>query len=227
MSVVNGKNVVLSVNRSGQWQPVACNAVCALHLQRDFLETTFRDTGKNRTFIPYKATVTLDGSGPIEYDSAFTAHDVILLWQAAELIQWRFQLTDDKGHAAITKEYTGYGYFRNVNVTGDVQQPGMCDYEILSSGDTTGMDVGLPGGGGATEFFEETYHPDEGETLIGNGAWIGASMVEVLRNGIGLDILTGGTATLGEQVVFDSVAGTLTFGLAFGPDEYVQVIWGT
>lgn len=229
MSVVNGKDVVLSINRSGDWQAVACNAVCSMHFEREFLETTFRDSTDIRTFVPFKGTISLDGSGPIEYDAAFTADDIINLWYASTLIQWTFVLTDGNGHDPIEKEYTGYGYLKSVDLTGDVQQAAMCDYTIIVSGDITGIDEGVGGGGsGATDFYEETFTEFvDGQTVLGSGEWIGVTMIEVLRNGVGLEILTSGTATEGSQVLYNSVAGTLTFGAEMGEGEYVQIIWGS
>ena len=51
-------------------------------------------------------------------------------------------------------------------------------------------------------------------------------MIEVMRNGIGLHIITSGTPT-GQQVTFDAIAGSLTFLPELGFEEYIQIIYST
>lgn len=224
MSVISGKNVVLSINRGGTYYAVACNSVCAMKMDRDFLETTFRDSGDIRTYVPFKGTISITGSGPIEFDASFTAQNVVDLWANAELIQWSFELTDDKGHSTISKEYTGYGYFKSVSLTGDVQQAASCDYEIIVSNDITGIDGGIIGGN-LTNFYTLEYDATGGETFISDDDWIGATIMEVLRNGVGLELITSGTPT-GSQALINDTTNIIEFGLALGAGEYIQVIWG-
>lgn len=223
MSVINGKDVILSIQKGAAFYPVACNAVCSLSFQRDAIETTFRGTGDIRGFVPGKALITIEGSGAIEYAADYTASDVIDAWLFKQTINWEFVLTDSKGHATITKTYAGSGFFTSVTLTGDVQQAASCDYTIQVNGAISGaVDPGTLPPVLQTLFYTATG----GETSLYNDAWVDGDMIEVTRNGIGLEIISTGTPTP-SQVLYDPGSGTLTFStdLPFGSGEYIQTIF--
>lgn len=223
MSVVNGKDVILSVQKGAAMYPIACNAVCTLNFQRDAIETTFRGTGDIRGFVPGKCTITLDGSGPIELAGSYTASDLIDALLFKQALNWEFVLTDSKGHATISKTYAGTGFFTSAIITGDVQQAAMCDYTIQVNGAISGtVDPGTLPPVLQTLFYTATG----GETSLFNAAWVDGDMLEVLRNGIGLEIITTGTPNT-SQVLYDAGAGTITFStdLPLGPDEYIQTLF--
>jgi hypothetical protein len=68
------------------------------------------------------------------------------------------------------------------------------------------------------------YTATGGETVISNATLIGVDVLDIRRNGIGLQVITAGTPT-GSQVKFNSGAGSLEFGMALGVDEYILVIY--
>lgn len=223
MSVVKGKNVILSVQKGAALYPISCNSVCTLTFQRDMIESTFRDSGQARSFLPGKITTTIDGSGPIEYANQLSPSDVVDYFNAGVLLNWEFELVDDTGHATITKTYSGRGYFNNVTLTGDIQQAAMCDYTIQVSGEISG--TATPDQGEIT--VQSLFYDALGtEVTISNTAWINADMLLVERNGIGLYVITGGSPT-GSQVLFNAAAGSLTFptGLALAAGEYIHTIF--
>lgn len=223
MSVISGKDVILQVNKGGAFYPIACNASCSLSLQRDMIETTFRDSGDIRSFVPGKGNIVVEGSGAIEFEAGFSPADVIDYWYAGLEVQWEFILTDNKNHAAIVKTYTGKGYFQSVDITGDIQQAASCDYVIQVSGPISGTSSGS---GTAIQLRDYTYNATGGETTISYPLWINADMLYVDRNGISLVIIESGTPN-GNQVLYDAVAGTLTFntGLALAAGEYINTIF--
>jgi len=223
MSVVNGRDVILSVAKGAQYYPIACNATCTLNFEREIIETTFRDSSDIRQFIPGKAVITLDGSGAIEYSAGFSPADVVDYAYSGLTVAWTFELTDSKGHATITKSYAGVGFFKSFTLTGDVQQAASCDYSIQVSGDITGStDPSTIPPSLQTLFYDATG----GEITLTNAAWVNADMIEVSRNGIGLVIIESGTPT-SNQVLFDPVGGTITFdsALALAAGEYIQTIF--
>jgi len=223
MSVVNGKDVILSINKGASYYPIACNATCTLKFQRDIIETTFRDSSDIRQFIPGKAVLTLDGTGPIEYDAGFSPADVVDYAYSGLSVNWTFELADNKGHTPIVKTYSGTGFFSSFTLTGDVQQAASCDYTIQVNGDITGStDPGLTPPTLQWPFYDAVG----GEVTLSNADWIDAEMVEITRNGIVLVMIYTGTPT-GNQVLVDNIAGTITFDaalpLSFG--EYIQTIF--
>lgn len=223
MSVVNGKDVILSVQKGAALYPIACNSVCTLTFQRDVIETTFRGTGDIRGFVPGKCVITLEGSGAIELAGDYTSSDVIDALLFKQTINWEFVLTDSKGHATINKTYSGSGFFTSATLTGDIQQAATCDYTIQVNGAISGTtDPGTLPPVLQTLFYTATG----GETSLFNDAWVDGDMLEVLRNGIGLEIITTGTPTP-SQVLYNAGAGTLTFSndLPLGVDEYIQTLF--
>jgi hypothetical protein len=70
------------------------------------------------------------------------------------------------------------------------------------------------------------YTAEGGETELSNPDYIGAQMIEVIRNGGGLLIITIGTPDL-DEVKFDDSTGTLTFGYELGFEEWVQTVYET
>lgn len=223
MSVVNGKDVVLSIGVGGTYYPVACNAVCSLNFERDAIETTFRDSSDIRQFIGGKAIITLEGSGPIEYAAGYTPADVFDAAYSNSPVNWQFEISDTKGHAGITRTYNGSGFFKAVNLTGDVQQAATCDYTIQVSGDISGTtDPGTTPPMLRTRFYTATG----GEVTLFNALWLDADMIEIARNGIALEIISSGTLD-GNKALFDPIAGTITFDAAvpLSVDEYIQTIF--
>ena len=70
------------------------------------------------------------------------------------------------------------------------------------------------------------YTATGGETELSSPDYIGAQMIEVIRNGQGLLIITIGTPVL-DEVKFDDSTGTLAFGYELGPNEWVQTVYET
>ena len=62
------------------------------------------------------------------------------------------------------------------------------------------------------------------EYVITDGNLIGKTIFLVLKDGVGFELLTGGTPS-GKQVVFNSTLGTLTFGVTFASDEVITYIY--
>ena len=223
MSVVNGKDVILSFAKGAAFNPVACNATCALRIEREQIETTFRDSTDIRSFVPGKAVITLEGSGPIEYAANYTAADVMDAIFAGSTVEWEFTLTDNKGHGTIVKSYSGRGFFTSCVLTGDVQQAATCDYSIQVSGDIAGTSTP-----GSQPPYLRTFQYDAtgGETSIFHSLFISADILFVFRNGIALELVESGSPTP-NQALIDTVGGTITFSsdLPLGAGEYIQVLY--
>jgi hypothetical protein len=68
------------------------------------------------------------------------------------------------------------------------------------------------------------YNATGGETTISNASIINDEVLDVRRNGIGLEIISVGTPT-GNQVKYISSTGSFEFGMALGVDEWILVIY--
>lgn len=64
-----------------------------------------------------------------------------------------------------------------------------------------------------------------GETEVVYPELIGKTILLVLRSGFGVKLITTGTP-ISDEVLFTSTTGTLTFGAALSPQEWVYVLYG-
>jgi hypothetical protein len=69
-----------------------------------------------------------------------------------------------------------------------------------------------------------TYEATGGETTVSDADLIGAQLLDLEVEGIGLQIITTGTPT-GSQVKFDTLTGTLTFGTMLGAGSWVNALY--
>jgi predicted secreted protein len=218
MSLVQGRNVLLKVFKTDGYYSIACNSSCTLNMAIDELETTFLGSGAQKTYIPNRVSQSLQGSGPIYLADSLTAADIRNYAMNRSLIQWSFELTDND---ANTVSYTGTGFFTSVDITGDVSNAALCDYQIRVTGPVNASG-GVPGSSlDDTAVF--VYTATGGEISFSDADLIGVTVIDVERNGIGLIVKT--TSPSVNEVQFASGTGTLTFNYALGAGEYIQVIY--
>jgi hypothetical protein len=77
-------------------------------------------------------------------------------------------------------------------------------------------------GGADVDAWE--YNATGGETTISNANIINDEVLDVRRNGIGLDVISAGTPT-GSQVKYIPATGSFEFGMALGAGEWIVVIY--
>jgi hypothetical protein len=82
-----------------------------------------------------------------------------------------------------------------------------------------------PGTGTGAGPFVFLYTATGGESSIADADLIGATVIDVERNGIGLIVVT--TSPSNNEVQFTTGTGTLTFGYVLGAGEYIQVLYTT
>lgn len=219
MAIVNGKDVILSIATGGGFDPILCNASCSINFSTDSLETTFEDDGAYRGFVPNKHTVTLKGNGPIQLGENYTAAQIVEFELARTIISWKFEF-DDGTNTVI---FSGTGFFTAIDITGDAGgSPATVDYTIQVTGEVSVDDTPPPGGSGTPAIW--TYTATGGETTIGDPDLLNALILDVEREGIGLEIITAGSPT-GNQVKSTPTGGTLEFGYALGAGEFINVLY--
>lgn len=219
MSLVQGRNVLLKVQKNGVFHSIACNAVCSMETTIGSIRTTFRGAGAVEGYLPTTVNKVLTGNGPIYLDDDLTAADIQNLADNRTLLSWQFDLTDNDTNVVT---YSGFGFFTSLRLQGDVSHPADCSYTIQVTGDTQ-TSIG-PGSGVANNIDVFLYEATGGESAISDASLIGATVVDVERNGVGL-IVTITSPANGNEVQFTSGTGTLTFGTLLGAGEYIQVIY--
>lgn len=216
-SLVQGKDIILKIQRTGVFYPVACNASCSLNIDTDMLETTFYDDGSFKAFIPSKHNMTLEGSGPIFFDDNLIISDLISLQLARTLIQWEFTLV---ARSTTTITYSGSGYISHSDMDGSMPNSN-CNYSIQVSGAPT---ITATSGSGSVTVHDAYYTATGGETTVGFPAAIGGTAIEIEREGIGMPIILSGTPA-GNQVKFTAATGNVDFAIALAAGEIIHIIY--
>ena len=221
-NTVQGRNVVFEIDDGAGFKSVVCCKNFSLQATSTLVEITSLQTGKYRDYELQSIDYTINLSSVFVFDTTNVGGGYIYNSQATgSKMAYKIVYTDDAGSL--------------FTITGSC----IVEDSLLTAtpGDVVGADFVLKGcgepvysSGGSIDPADTLksifYIATGGESFISQVDWIGADMIEVMRNGIGVEIITSGTPT-GQQVTFDAIAGSLTFLPELGEDEYIQVIYST
>lgn len=221
-NTVKGNDAILELNQGGVYTPFVCVKSFTLEQDSELVETTTLSTGKYRDYelqsLDY--TITLSTLLVINSTNA-NGKFAFEQQQVGAKFAYRITFTDT---AANTYQITGIVIVQNslLGVTAGELVTG--DFTLKGCGSfyTINGSVEIPG----AELFAGLYTATGGESSFIDVDLIGASLVHVMRNGIGVIIITTGTPIV-NQVLFDSVTGTISVGagMEFGASEYIQYIY--
>jgi hypothetical protein len=107
-------------------------------------------------------------------------------------------------------------------VSGSVGQFATYSFTLTMSGDPSFNQT--PVNDALTDVDSYDYTATGGESTISNAVLIGVDVLDVRRNGIGLQVITVG-APNGSQCKFDASTGQIEFGMSLGAGEYILVIY--
>jgi hypothetical protein len=217
MGLVQGSDVLLRISNGGALNAVGCNASCTLEITTDTYETTFEESGSYRSYIPNKHSAILRGNGPIILGEDLVVSDIVQYQLNKTVITWEFRGTDNTD----TFVYSGNGFFTQCTIDGAVGQAAQCDYTIQVTGEISVV-AAPPLGDGEPQIY--TYEATGGETTVSDADLIGVQLLDIEREGIGLEIITVGTPD-GSQVKFETLTGTLTFGTMLFAGEWVNALY--
>lgn len=232
-SAINGTNIVLYYYdpETEEGIPFGAATNCSFEVSVDQVEVTSQTSAWFREYKNDIATwnVTCDGFVALnDYSYLFLAN----LQLSKESILIKFQIDNDNGDGSGDLGYTvfsGSANLTSLSLSGPVENTSTYSVSLQGTGayTITGTQV-TPGGvvvvGSNVTMFD--YTASGGETSITWTGAIGLSCVTVTRGGIEVrSIGTSGTPT-GENVVFNSSTGTLTFasGRALESDEFVRIL---
>ena len=219
---VNGKDVVLYAKLGSSYYPFACAKEVTITQTSDKIELAPYTSGKWRSFIYGRMTGTITGNGltkiepPAVLNSIF---DLLDSMNEQEIILVKYTLTDPQGNE---KSYEVPALIDEVTLGGVVGSSSTWSFTLTMNGDPsfdqTAVNPPL------TDVDSWDYTATGGESTIGDAVLIGVDVLDVRRNGIGLEVVFAGTPT-GSQVKFTQGTGDLEFGYALGEDEYILVIY--
>lgn len=231
-SVVNGTNIVLYYYdpETEEGIPFGAATNCSFEVTVDQLEVSSQSCGYFKVFKPDMATWKVDCDGFIalrNYSYLFLAN--LQLSRAQILI--KFQIDNDNGDGSEDLGYTvfsGTANLASLNLSGPVEGGSTYSVSLQGSGPYTisGTQVdptGVVVVGSNVVMFD--YTAAGGESSITWAGAIGMSCVTVTRGGIEVRSIGSSGSPSGENVVFNSSTGVLTFARALESDEFVRAIF--
>jgi len=233
-SVINGTNIVLFHYDPETELGVEFGAAtkCTFSTSVDQVEVTTTNSDSYKEYLGSQINWNIAADGFIalsDYSYLFLLNKL----QTKEQIVVKFQIDNDNADGSGDLGYTvftGLANIVNLDMTGPVEGAATYSVSLQGTGAYTvsGTQVD-PGGvvvvGSNVVMFD--YTAAGGETSITWTGAIGLSCVTVTRGGIEVRTIgTTGTPT-GENVVFNSSTGTLTFASAraLESDEFVRAIF--
>jgi hypothetical protein len=232
-SAVNGTNIILYYYNPVTLEGIPFGAAtnCSFNVSVEQIEVTSQCSSWFKQFKNDVASWTVDCDGFIalsNYSYLFLAN----LQLTREPIMIKFQIDNDNGGAVNLgyTVFTGTANLTSLSISGPLENTSTYSVSLQGSGPYTISGTQVTPGGVVvvgTNVTMYDYTASGGQTSITWAGTIGMSCVTVTRGGIEVrSIGTSGTPT-GENVVFNTSTGTLTFASAraLESDEFVRAIF--
>lgn len=232
-SAVNGTNIILYYYDPETLEGIPFGAAtnCTFNVSVEQVEVTSQCSSWFKQFKNDVASWTVDCDGFValnDYSYLFLAN--LQLSRASILI--KFQIDNDNGGTESLGHtvFTGTANLTSLSISGPVENTSTYSVSLQGSGPYTISGTQVTPGGVVvlgTNVTMYDYTAIGGETSITWAGTVGMSCVTVTRGGVEVRTIgTTGTPT-GENVVFNTSTGTLTFasGRALEADEFVRAIF--
>ena len=219
---VKGGDFILYLKLGTGYYPIACAKEISVTTTTDKIELAPYTNGYWRSFIYGRTSGTITGNGITKIvvpGSNYSIFDLIDFQTAHFIALARYTLTDPQGNG---RSYDVPCLIDEINISGTTGQNAAYSFTLTMTGDPSFDQtiVNPP----LTDVDSWDYTATGGETEISDPVLIGVDVIDVRRNGIGLEVITIGTPT-GSQVLFVPATGSLEFTFALGIDEYILVIY--
>ena len=219
---VKADGIVIYHNLGSGYFPIACGTTGTITVTTDKIELAPYTSGKWRNYEYGRTTGTISTSGLIKVDAgigAYSPFDLMDNLLAHQKVISKYVITDPQGNA---KSYSVDCIVDEISF--NTEAGGLASYNMsmtMTSDPTFEQVVVNPA---LTDVDSWTYNATGGEVTIANPLIVSADILDVRRNGIGLEVITSGTPN-GSQVLFTSLTGTLEFGMALGVGEWILTIY--
>jgi predicted secreted protein len=219
---VKGKDVVFYAKLGANYYPFACAKEVTISQTTDKLELAPYTTGKWRSYIYGRTSGTITGNGVVKVvadANRYGIFDLIDYQLQHQIILTRYTTTDPQGNF---KTYDVPCLIDEVTFTGTVGQLATYSFSLTMSGDPEFNQTPITQPLTDVDYWD--YTATGGETTISDSSIIGVGLLDVRRNGIGVQFITTGTPT-SSQVLYTALTGELTFGTALSASEYILVLF--
>ena len=219
---VKGENVVFYAKLGANYYPFACAKDVTISQTTDKLELAPYTTGKWRSYIYGRTSGTITASGVVKVTPGTGKYDIfdLLTYQLQhQIILTRYTITDPQGSF---ETYDVPCLIDEVSISGTVGQFATYSFSLTMSGDPEFNQTPITQPLTDVDYWD--YTATGGETTISDSSLIGIGLLDVRRNGIGVEFITTGTPT-SSQVLYTAATGELTFGMALSAGEWILVIF--
>ena len=232
-SVINGTNIVLYKYNPSTSLSVAFGSAttCTFQSSTDQVELTTKSTGIYREFLSSQLTWTVSCDGFICLDSDYNYLAMMYAQQNNEQITIKFSIDNDNGTMGTLGRsvFTGVANITSISYTGAVESASTYSISLQGTGaytisGTVPTETGIVISSSNVQMYNYVATGAEGTSITFTGA-IGSTCISVSRGGVEVRAIgTTGTPS-GEDVVFNSSTGVLTFARALEVDEYIRAIF--
>lgn len=230
MSITQGKNLLVYIAGDGvngtldENYPIGCDKTCTVATTVDLLETTTKDSGYNRTFLPATVSSTISGDGLVDFTKTMGVQSLQKKALARTLVNFKFESAEIDSERII---YSGVGYLTSVQMSGPAEGAATFSYSIQVSGELSiDNTITVEGGDGQdnttmAQVYRLQFTTTSGQKTYQNDALVGATLLSFtledhdLYEGTDSDDMTGLTST----------TGTLTWKYAAGNGQRAIIIY--
>lgn len=219
---VKGQDVVFYAKLGANYYPFACAKEVTISQTTDKLELAPYTTGKWRSYIYGRTSGTITGTGVVKVvadASKYGIFDLLDYQLQHQIILTKYTTTDPQGNF---KTYEVPCLIDDVTFTGTVGQLATYSFSLTMSGDPEFNQTPITQPLTDVDFWD--YTATGGETTISDASIIGVGLLDVRRNGIGVEFITTGTPT-SSQVLYTALTGELTFGTALSAGEWILALF--
>lgn len=219
---VKAEGVVIYAKLGSTYQPIACGTSATISTTSDKLELAPYTSGKWRSFIPNRISGTISCQGLIKVvpgSGLYSSFDILAYQYEQFFVLAKYVITDPLGNS---KTYEVNCLVDEVTFNTTAGGTATYSFTLSMTSDPQFVQTPIDTGGDNVQAWD--YTATGGETTISDAVLIGNEVIDVRRNGIGLEVIFSGSPT-GNQVKFTAGSGSLEFGFALGVDEYILVIY--
>jgi len=220
--VVKPDGIVIYHKLGSNYYPIACGTSATITVTTDKIELAPFGSGKWRSFEYGRTTGTISTTGLIKVNAGATNYSPFDLidYQYAHLkVLTKYVITDPQNNS---KTYEVNCLIDEITI--NAEAGGVATYSMTMTMISDPAFVQTPIDTGGADVDAWSYDATGGETSISDVSLVNVELLDVRRNGIGLDIINTGSPT-GSQVLFVPSTGTLTFGMALGAGEWILAIY--
>lgn len=213
---IEGKNLIVYVQGDGETgetdelYPIACDRNCSLVINSEFIETTVKDNGYNKTFLPTLVSYQITGDGLTDYSKVMGTQSLQSKILKRRLVSFKFEARQSDTEAVI---YSGQGYLQEVSLSGPVNGSATFSYQLIGYGELDIENtIPVEGGGGTpvedmAQLYPLQFTATTAQKTYQNNALIGATLVAFYFSGY--TIYSGSDSD--EYSGFNATTGTISW----------------